>query len=209
MKNKQIHPKSTHDLSKDDYLSKDDFDLTKYKKTVSNYTSGYNYRNSNVSMPGSIQTTSMESTHTHTPLMHYLNKYESNVEPMENYKFRSTIKPEISNYNDTFSYSNLRIKRKDSTPLGQRETPKFKKPMQNTTILHCTPLISKFTRSKTHNETFFPSDKAPFSKRKHGNLPNMADHTIISSSSPALTVIEAATIAKSLYAFRSHHMMKK
>lgn len=203
MKKKQTHQRNLHDLSKDDS------DLTKYKKTVSNNASAYNNQNSNISMPGSTQTSSMESTRTHTPLMHYLNKYESNVDPIENYQFRSTVKPQISNYNDTFSYSNLKIKRKDSTPLGQMASPKFKKPMQSTTISHCTPLISKFTSNKGNNETFSLSNKAPFSKWKHRDLSNKADCTIISNSSPALTVIEAATIAESLYAFRSHRMLKK
>lgn len=198
MKNKQTHPRNLHDLSKDDS------DLTKYKRTESNYASGYNYQNSNISMPGSTQTSSMESTRTHTPLMHYLNKYESKVDPTENYQFRSTVKPKVSNYNDAFSYSNLKIKRKDSTPLGQMASPKFKKPMQNTTISHCTPLISKFSTNKRCNETFFPSNKVPFAKWKH-----RGEAEQFTNSSPALTVIEAATIAESLYAFRTHRMLKK
>ena len=196
--NKQIPPANTCNVSKES------FDFTKCKEPtpVPYYNSRYTYGNSNVGMPGSVQTLSG----THTPLSLFINKYDRKAEPMHNYHLRTTVKPEVSNYNDAASYSKLKVKRKVSTPVRSTISPKFKKPMQNENS-YCTPLISKLT---SNNEYDFLNRKEDFfGKHNYEDMTNKMEHSVISNSSPALTMFEAATIAKSLYAIRSHHLYKK
>lgn len=146
-----------------------------------------NSRNYNLRMPDIIEFVNSNSS-MQIPASHYRSN-SKNERNTDNYA-RSDMNASVPEY----SYTNLKIKRrKTMTPLAKLLSPIQKTPVRQPENNFCTPLITNLADKNICGQNFFQRNPIHMPHESHAS---QFDRIESQTSSPGLSVYEAATLAK-------------